>query len=76
MIVEIETFILLFQSREDSNDQALDPTILNLNNLKNQALKNPGNIDLKELSSGVLVLDRIIHLLQTPTIPLRPSVMV
>jgi len=61
LIMELETFILLFQSREDPEDGALDPTISNFRNIKNGLLKHTINIDVAQT---VYAMDRILELLE------------
>jgi len=64
LIMEIETFILLFKDRTDTEDQALDPTISNIKNLKNELLKNTQKIRVDLLAPKVLAIDRILELLE------------
>jgi len=62
--MEVETFALLLQSREDSEDGALDPTISKINEIKNELLKNSKNIEIKIWAPNILVIDRILELLE------------
>jgi len=64
LIMEIETFILLFKGRVDTEDQALDPTLSNIKNFKNELLKNPQKIGLDLLAPKIFAIERILELLE------------